>query len=199
MIFLLISVTTSATTIASGQQKNHPTSIENLNKTGTIIKARATKYYAHERVWSKKKQAYVYNSDKNTDKGKTAAMDSKHDLTINEVRKMGLEVLSVNPSIIPYGSVVLYTDNTGTNKVGVAIDTGSAVKSAKASGGRVPVIDIYTSKDQTGMYHHFTVVKYHGPNFKMKLTSTERTRHIQKVRDAFVGNGRNHQQLLVAR
>ena len=62
---------------------------------------------------------------------------------------------AVDPSVIPYGRYfqLLNEDDTpwndpyGNNGIRQAVDTGSAVKSRKASGGNEPVIDLFTEDD----------------------------------------------------
>ncbi len=49
---------------------------------------------------------------------------------------------AVDPRVIPYGSVI----RTADGRVYVASDTGGAVKSMKASGGRAPVVDIFNGQ-----------------------------------------------------
>ncbi len=178
VIFFLI--TTSAMQIASGQQKNNP-KIDNLNTESFSLRAKVTIYYAHEKIYSKKLKKWVYNSDKDTDAGKTASL-----VDIKTAEAMGLVVLAVNPAIFPYGTVGEFTDNDGNRKVGVGLDTGKDVISAKASGGKVPVIDIYTPKYITGKYHNFKITKYTGPNFKRKLNDAQRLQHLQRIKDTFV-------------
>lgn len=80
--------------------------------------------------------AYWRDSDKWTRKGKTAnGSQAKHMVTA-----------AVDPKIIPYGSKICLNTNPPLQLV--AEDTGSAVKSRKASrktGGQ-PVVDIYFNK-----------------------------------------------------
>ncbi len=55
---------------------------------------------------------------------------------------------AVDPRLIPFGSVV------DLPKLGlrlVAVDTGSAVRSRKASGGRLPVIDVFFERRQEAL------------------------------------------------
>jgi 3D (Asp-Asp-Asp) domain-containing protein len=51
---------------------------------------------------------------------------------------------AVDPAIIPYGSKI-HIEGWGTF---TAVDTGTAVKSRKASGGKLPVIDIFCQSKQ---------------------------------------------------
>lgn len=187
IIFLLITTSAFSREKASGQQKNNSTTIDNLSRESIPLRARVTIFYAYEKVYSKKLKKWVYNSDKNTDAGKTAAL-----VDIKTLQDIGLEVLSVNPAIIPWGSVGSFIDNNGDEKIGVAVDKGSAVVSAKASGGKTPVIDIYSKKAKTGDYHDFRIIKYTGPNFKTKLNDAQRLQHLQRIRDAFVISKNHH-------
>ncbi len=183
VIFLLITTSVHSKERASDQQKNHSKPIENLIKLGKEsipLRARVTIYHASET-----------KSDSYTMSGKTASL-----VKIKTVQDMGLVVMAVNPAIIPYGTVGQFTDKNGNKRIGVAVDTGKDVKSAKASGGKTPVIDIYSKKAITGEYHDFKIMKYHGPNFKTELNDTQRTQYLQDVRDTFVTVNR---QLLAIR
>lgn len=183
VIFLLITTSALSKESASDRQKNHSKPIENIIKPGKEsipLRARVTIYHASEA-----------KSDKDTSAGKTASL-----VKIKTVQDMGLVVLAVNPAIMPYGTVVEFTDNNLNRQIGVALDTGKDVKSAKASGGKTPVIDVYSRKAITGDYHDFKIIKYHGPNFKTELNDAQRIQYLRDVRDTFVNVNR---QLLAAR
>ncbi len=188
VIFLLITTSVHSKERASDQQKNHSKQIENsinLGKESFPLRARVTTYSATEtkRVYNKKTKKYttVNNSDPDTRKGKTAT-----GVNIFKVQEMGLVVFAVDPAIMPWGSVGLFVDNNGNDQVGVAVDTGGNVKSKKASGGKAPVIDMYTNKAKTPTYHNFKIIKYVGPNFRDKLNDTERLQHLERIKNAFV-------------
>ncbi|MBC7766497.1 hypothetical protein H7Y21_00680 [Arenimonas sp.] len=173
VIFLLITTSVHSKERASDQQKNHSKSIENLinlGKESIPLRARVTIYHASET-----------KSDSDTMSGKTASL-----VKIKTVQDMGLEVLAVNPAIMPYGTVGEFTDKNGNKRIGVAVDTGKDVKSAKASGGKTPVIDIYSQKAMTGEYHNFRIIKYTGPNFKTGLTNAQKLQYLQQVKDTFI-------------
>jgi 3D (Asp-Asp-Asp) domain-containing protein len=52
---------------------------------------------------------------------------------------------AVDPDIIPLGRKIRIV---GTNMEWKAVDTGTAVKSKKASGGKLPVVDVFTASEK---------------------------------------------------
>jgi len=177
VIFLLI--TTSATQIASGQQKNHSTTIDNKNKIEVL--ARGTSYN---------------DCDPESAAGKTASL-----VPISTVKKLGLQVVAVDPEKIPYGSIIIGKNKNGDKIVGVAVDTGSAVKSRKAAINyatakgydknspeyKALVFDFHSKNgDITKAWDNFIVVLYKGPEFKFDLNNSEKLQYLKYVQSKYL-------------
>lgn len=180
IIFLLITI--CAKDIASGQQKNN--SILDNSKSFEVY-ARGT--------------SYPPNADPDTRKGKTSSL-----IPIKTVIGLGLHCIAVNPKIIPYGSVIIGRDKNGREIIGVAVDTGGAVKSREAAKGlarmkgfkkdspeyNAIVLDFYSSKgDITKYWDNFTVIPYRGPDFKFNLNHSEKVNHLKLVKSLY-NNGK---------
>jgi hypothetical protein len=159
IIFLLITI--CATNIASGQQKNNSTTIDNLKtKEAFTVYARVTSYSG---------------GDPDTN-GQTSTCTP-----IKEITDRGLKCIAVGEGI-PYLSVITFYDAQGRKQVGVAMDTGSHVKSGKAAKElatikgfgknsreyNAPVIDIYAKCDLTNEWSNVTVIPYTGPDIVPK-------------------------------
>lgn len=84
------------------------------------IKVRLTTYHRNEDYW-------------------TSRLKSSSGYTLRE----GVSV-AVDPRIFPYGSKI-YIEGIGIRKVH---DTGTAVVSKKASGGKLPIVDIFFMKEK---------------------------------------------------
>ena len=181
IIFLLI--TTSATQIASGQQKNNPKTIDNLITKKVEVFARAT--------------AYPPNADPETAADKTAST-----IPISKVISLGLHCIAVDPKKIPYGSFIVGKDKNGNHIEGIAVDTGGAVKSRKAAiryaelkgycaespQSKALVIDFYSDKGEiTKAWDTFTVVLYKGPCFKFDMNQAEKVYHIRMMKNLYGG------------
>ena len=176
---IFLTFTISAMNIASGQQKNN--SILDNSKTFEVY-ARGTSYLNH---------------DSQSAAGKTASL-----VPIKIVTDLGLHCIAVDPKIIPYGSVIIGRDKKGKEIIGVAVDTGGAVKSRKASrylakikgfNKNSPeynaiVLDFYGNKDITHYWDHFTVIPYTGPCFKFDLNLKQKIDHLKHVKDLYNDN-----------
>jgi len=121
-------------------------SYNTLSKQGfevCVMDVRATTYHKTEP-----------NADRETRRG-----NSSMGLPLREVGPKSVGSIAVDPKVIPYGSLVIITTKRGDASCFLCVDTGSAVKSRKASialakkqklgkemAGR-PVIDIYSTKN----------------------------------------------------
>lgn len=165
--------------IASGQQKNNPKTIDNKNKVEVL--ARGTSYNA---------------CDPDSAAGKTSSL-----IPISTVKKLGLQVVAVDPSKIPYGSIIIGKNKDGERIVGVAVDTGSAVKSRKAAKNyalakgydkdspeyKALVFDFHSkSGDITKAWDNFIVVLYTGPEFKFDLKNSEKIQYLKYVQKTYL-------------
>lgn len=179
IIFLLITTSAFSREKASGQQKNNSTTIDNKNKIEVL--ARGTSYNA---------------GDADSAAGKTSSL-----IPISTVKQLGLQVVAVDPEKIPYGSVIIGKNKSGEKIVGVAVDTGSAVKSRKAAknyalakgyGENSPeykalVFDFHSKGgDITKAWDNFTVVLYTGPEFKFDLKKSEKIQYLHYVRNKYL-------------
>lgn len=137
--------------------------------------ARSTKYHATEN-----------KSDSDTIKGKTSSC-----APISTVIKNGIGVVAVDPKIVPYGSIVIAPDG----KKFLAVDTGGAVKSKKASRkladkfdlpatskeAKAPVLDFY-GKTQVGkLWDTFRIVLYQEETPFKDLSLGEKISFIRKI------------------
>lgn len=179
VIFLLITTSVLSRENASDQQKNHSTTIDNKNKVEVL--ARGTSYNA---------------GDADSAAGKTSSL-----IPISTVKNLGLQVVAVDPSKIPYGSVIIGKNKDGDKIVGVAVDTGSAVISRKAAKNyalargydkdspeyKALVFDFHSkSGDITKAWDNFTVVMYTGPEFKFDLKKSEKIQYLEDVRKKYL-------------
>lgn len=178
IFFILITTSVFSRESASGQSKNNSTTIDNLKS--VKIFARGTKYL---------------NDDAESAAGKTASL-----IPISTVKKLGLQCIAVDPSIIPYGSFIIGKDKYGNDLFGAAVDTGGAVKSCKAAkqyalrkgfGKKSPeynalVLDLHSSKIITREWDHFTVVIYDGPSFKFKMSQSQRIEHLKMMKKVYM-------------
>jgi len=161
IIFLLITISVTST-VASGQQKNNSTQIDNLKtENAFILYARITAYSG---------------GDKYTNAGQTST-----GTPIKEITSRGLKCFAVGFEI-PYLSVITLYDKKGRKQVGVALDTGGDVKSGKAAKDlalmrnlgknspeyNAPVIDIYAKCEPANEWTHVTIVPYTGPDIVLK-------------------------------
>lgn len=158
VIFLLITTSVHSKERASDQQKNHSKPIENLNI--------GDAFTAYARVTS------YCGGDKDTNNGQTSTCTP-----IEEITARGLKCIAVGHGI-PYLSVITLYDTKGRKHVGVAMDTGGAVKSRKAAKDlalmkglgknsreyNAPVIDIYATCDLSSEWTDVTIVPYTGPD-----------------------------------
>jgi 3D (Asp-Asp-Asp) domain-containing protein len=96
-----------------------PASPQTMRSLEPVFTARITTYYPGEDSWTSRRQSST-----------GIRLTSSH--------------CAVDPAVIPYGSRITIA-GWGTF---VAVDTGTAVKSRKASGGKLPVIDIFCSSKQ---------------------------------------------------
>ena len=180
VIFLLITLMSANCLFASGQQKNDST-IENLKVDETFrVYARGTSYN---------------REDSESASGKTAAL-----VKIQDVKKLGLECIAVDPKIIPYGSVIIGYNKAGREIVGVAVDTGGDVKKRRASKilayikgfskdspeYNAIVLDFHAKSDITKYWDNFTIIPYVGPDFKNDLKQKDKIAHIKAVRDYYL-------------
>lgn len=178
VIFFLITTSVFSNEKASGQQKNNP-KIDNKNNKEVF--ARVT---------------YYYNCDPESAQGKTSSL-----IPISTVKKLGLQVVAVDPNKIPYGSVIIGKNKHGDKIVGVAVDTGSAVKSRKAAKNyalakgynkdspeyRALVFDFHSKNGGTiNAWDNFTVVLYTGPEFKFDLKNSEKIQYLNYVRNKYL-------------
>jgi 3D (Asp-Asp-Asp) domain-containing protein len=179
IFFILITTSVYSKESASGQSKNNSTTIDNKNKVEML--ARGTSYNA---------------SDLDSATGKTSSL-----IPISTVKKLGLQVVAVDPSKIPYGSIIIGKNKSGEKIVGVAVDTGSAVKSRKAAKNyalakgydkespeyNALVFDFHSkSGDITKAWDNFTVVFYTGPEFKFDLKNSEKIQYLKYVQQAYL-------------
>lgn len=176
IIFLLITI--CATNIASGQQKNNSTTIDNLKLD------RAFKVYTRN------------TSYPDSDGGSAAAL-----VTIKEVKNRGLQCIAVDKNIFPYGSVIVGQDKQGQRIVGVAVDTGPWVIQRKAAKNlakklgysadsreaKAPVFDFHKNPN-LHYWDYFIVIPYTGPDFKFSLSKKEKLAYLDKVKKQFVEN-----------
>ena len=86
---------------------------------------------------------------------------------------------AVDPSVIPYGSIIAVNRN-GSTQYYVAEDIGGAVVNRQASGGTVPVIDIATPSSWDGRYQSVTVHPYSGEVPYTSLTPTQRNSYLNQ-------------------
>jgi 3D (Asp-Asp-Asp) domain-containing protein/TM2 domain-containing membrane protein YozV len=86
---------------------------------------------------------------------------------------------AVDPSVIPYGSIIAVNRN-GSTQYYVAEDIGGAVVNRQASGGTAPVIDIATRSSWDGGYQTVTVHPYTGTTPYTSLTQTQRTNYLNQ-------------------
>lgn len=179
IFFILITTSVFSREDTSGQSKNNSTTIDNKNK--VEILARGTSYNA---------------SDPDSAAGKTSSL-----IPISTVKKLGLQVVAVDPDKIPYGSIIIGKNKSGEKIVGVAVDTGSAVKSRKAARGyaltkgydknspeyKALVFDFHSkSGDITKAWDNFIVVLYTGPEFKFDLKNSEKIEYLKYVRKTYL-------------
>lgn len=179
VIFLLITTSVFSTESTSDQQKNHSTTIDNKNKVEVL--ARGTSYHSE---------------DSESAAGKTSSL-----IPISTVKKLGLQVVAVDPDKIPYGSIIIGKNKSGQKIVGVAVDTGSAVKSRKAARGyallkgynknspeyKALVFDFHSKNgDITKSWDNFIVVLYTGPEFKFDLKNSEKIQYLKYVRNKYL-------------
>lgn len=179
VIFLLITTSAYSKESTSDQQKNNPKTIDNKNKVEVL--ARGTSYNA---------------CDPESAAGKTSSL-----IPISTVKKLGLQVVAVDPDKIPYGSVIIGKNKEGERIVGVAVDTGSAVKSRKAAKNyalakgydkdspeyKALVFDFHSKNgDITKAWDNFIVVLYTGPEFKFDLNNSEKIQYLQYVRNKYL-------------
>ena len=179
IIFLLITTSAFSRGKASGRQKNNSTKIDNINKVEVL--ARGTSYNT---------------CDPESAAGKTSTL-----IPISTVKKLGLQVVAVDPDKIPYGSIIVGKNKEGERIVGVAVDTGSAVKSRKAAKNyalakgynkdspeyKALVFDFYSkSGDITRAWDNFTVFLYTCPEFKFDLNNSEKIEYLKYVSSKYL-------------
>lgn len=179
VIFLIITI--SASLLASDQQKNYP-NIDNINKLENFSKpyilfARSTNYYKGEK-----------GGDIGTNRGETSSL-----LSIPDTIENGLKIVAVDPQIIPYGSIIIHSNN-----IYIASDTGDAVKKRIASKtlaikkglsrhskeSNAPVLDFYSRNQIGNLWDEFIIIPYNGPEFKTKLKRQEKINHIRKIKQS---------------
>ncbi len=180
VIFLTITTSVFSTETASDEQKNNPKTIDN-KKNKIEVLARGTSYNA---------------CDPESAAGKTSSL-----ISISTVKQLGLQVVAVDPNKIPYGSIIIGKNKQGEKIVGVALDTGSAVKSGKAAKNyalakgydknspeyKALVFDFHSkSGDITKAWDNFIVVLYTGPEFKFDLKNSEKIKYLQYVRNKYL-------------
>ena len=173
IIFLLI--TTSAMQVASGQQKNNSTTIDNLKRMEVF--ARGT--------------AYPPNADPETAADKTSSL-----IPISTVRKLGLQCIAANHKIFPYGSFVYGFDKYGEYLEGFIVDRGGDVEKRKAAinlakrkgfasdspEAKAMVLDFYsTTGEITKPWDTFTVIIYSGPCFKFEMNKSQKIQHMKEM------------------
>ena len=90
-----------------------------------------------------------HSSDKDADKD-TKLGKSAYGPKLREGYPGKPGTVSIDPKLFPPGTLVYIRDEKGREIPYVCADTGSAVKSKKASKGKYPVVDIFTPKDITG-------------------------------------------------
>lgn len=178
VIFLTLTTSVFSTESASDQQKNHSTTIDNHKTNRAFI--------TYARVTSYK------NGDPESRAGKTSS-----GTPIREITRRGLKCIAVGYGI-PYLSIITFYDNAGQKHVGVAVDTGGAVKSRKAAiklalarglgtnspEYRAPVIDIYASRDMTPEWTNVMVIPYTGPSItSLKKDTKEITQQKILIRN----------------
>lgn len=179
IIFLLITICVlTPMGYASGQQKNHSTTIDNLKS--FEVYARGTSYS---------------NCDADSAAGRTSSL-----IPIDIVKGLGLQCIAVDPKIIPYGSVIIGQNKKGQEIIGVAVDTGGDVKNRKAARVlaikkgfdrnspeyKAIVLDFHSiSGDITKYWDTFTVIPYRGPDFKLKLNHREKVNHLKMVKSLY--------------
>lgn len=171
----------SANNLFAGDRQKNLSSIEQLNTRNTFkVYARGTSYS---------------DGDSDSAAGKTASL-----VPIKEIKKRELECVAVDNQLIPYGSVIIGRNKDGQEIVGVAVDTGSAVKSRKASKqlakklgyadnspeAKAPVLDFHSSGDMTHYWDYFIVIPYTGPDFKRELSKAEKLAHLDEVKKQYV-------------
>lgn len=101
--------------------------------------------------------------------------------TATGVRSQEGHTVAVDPTVIPYGRYIQllnedgtpWNDPSGNFGIRKAVDTGSAVKSRKASGGKEPVIDLFFEGDlmenqkKIGDYANYRILpEDYVPNFE---------------------------------
>lgn len=84
-------------------------------------------------VWSKVRVTGYSEKEPGGDRAARPNIFGKDELTDRTI--------AVDPSVIPFGSIVAIRNKDGTITYHEAHDTGSAVKSKEATGGKIPVID----------------------------------------------------------
>lgn len=179
VIFLLITI--NAASIAAGDQQKNNSTFEQLNTQKAFkVYARGTSYHS---------------DDSDSAAGKTSSLTK-----INDVKGRDLECIAVDNSLIPYGSVIIGRDKHGQEIIGVAVDTGSAVKSRKAAKqlakklgypkdspeAQAPVLDFHSRTDMTHYWDHFIVIPYTGPDFKFSLSKKEKLAYLDEVKKQYV-------------
>lgn len=138
--------------------------------------ARSTKYHKDE-----------VKSDSDTIAGKTSSL-----IPIPTVIKNGIGVVAVDPKIIPYGSVIIAPNGSKF----LAVDTGGAVKSKKASKeladkidlpetskeAKAPVLDFYGRTQVGKLWDTFRIILYKGETPFKELSLREKKSFIKSIR-----------------
>ncbi len=180
-IVFLLATLMSANILFAGDRQKNLSSLEQLNTQGAFrVYARGTSYHS---------------GDSDSAAGKTSSLTK-----IDDVKGRDLECIAVDNSLIPYGSVIIGRDKHGQEIIGVAVDTGSAVKSRKAAKqlakklgypkdspeAKAPVLDFHSRTDMTHYWDHFIVIPYIGPDFKFSLSKKEKLAYLDEVKKQYV-------------
>ena len=127
------------------------------------MRVRVTHYFAGES-----------HSDPDTDAGRSST-----GVPLRTATAARAGVCAVDPATIPYGSRVVVDTVDGLRSY-LAADTGGAVRHRTASGGTVPVVDLYSPTPVGGDYQTVTVVPYRGSVPFGRLSITDKLARLDQ-------------------